>query len=69
VQRRMFKPGLCNTPVTHFITGEFLQHFHFSPRVTQHIHEIINDNIQVIVQRLWILFTRSNPAWLLTTLV
>ena len=51
VQRRMFKPARGNTPVAHFITGQFFQHFHFRSGMAKHIHKIVNDNIQIIVQQ------------------
>ena len=42
---------LCgNTAVACFITRQFFQHFHFCSCMAEHIHKIVNDNIDIILQ-------------------
>src|SRR5688500_17888658 len=47
----MFKPALCDTAVTHLITRQFLQHFHLRTGMAQHIHEIVYDHVDIVVQQ------------------
>ena len=63
----MFKPAGSDTPVTHFISRQLFQHFHFGTGMTEHIHKIVNDHIRSLPSRLWILLVRSRPAWLFST--
>ena len=51
VQWRMLKPTGSNATITYFIAGQLFQHFHFCSCMAQHIHEIVNNYIQVIIQQ------------------
>src|SRR6266404_5278444 len=46
----MLKPRRSNTAITHFISRQFFQYLHFSTGMAEHIHKIIYDHIDVIVQ-------------------
>ena len=41
----------CNASITHFISCQFFQHFHFCSGMAEHIHKIVNDDIEIIVQQ------------------
>lgn len=46
----MLKPGSRDATVTHFITGQFLQHFHFCTGMAQHVYKIVDNDVDIIVQ-------------------
>ena len=52
VQRRVFKPAGSDTAVTHFIAGKFFEYFHFRTGMTEHIHKIVYDHIDVIIHHI-----------------
>ena len=57
----MFKPGCGDAPVTYLIARQLLQHFHFRPGMAQHIHEIVHDHIEIIVQQVMNIVHQLEP--------
>src|SRR3954462_1539929 len=47
-QRRMDEPGFRDGPIGRFIRGKFSHHCHIGAGVRKHVHEIIDNDVQVI---------------------
>ena len=47
----MYEPAQGKAAVTGFITGQFFQHFHFGSCMAEHVHKIVYDDTQVMIQQ------------------
>ena len=50
VKRRMFEPAGGNAPVADLVAGQFLEYFHFRAGVAEHVHKVVDDDIEIVVE-------------------
>src|ERR1700733_6296333 len=50
MQRAMLEPAGRDAPVADLVAGQLFQHLHFGTRVAEHVHKVVDDDIDIVVE-------------------
>jgi len=48
----MFEPAGRDAAVADLIAGQLLQYFHLGAGMAEHVHKVINDDVEIVVQEI-----------------